>query len=259
MNTRRDFFAFTAGAVAAKTVLPLAARAGEGAKSAFPDADLIAVCAEFDACDRQATTIHGTGPDSIVDDGKADAASTPLRARMHALLDRMEDLRATTPPGIQARAHSLAQHGGHGEYTFDCPTTMAGRLLHMLMRDSVALGGLSASTVASPDTELLAACGEFDGWQKRYLATDFEVAGDDTPEGQAEAVKQREFLDASDPALDRMCELRAVTRDGQAARAWSLTLWNLEMMKPGKVYKGDRLTAAIVRDLIGHDARSANE
>ena len=40
MSTRRDLLAFTAGAVAAKTVLPLTARA---AQPAHPDAALIAL------------------------------------------------------------------------------------------------------------------------------------------------------------------------------------------------------------------------
>ncbi len=249
MTMRRDFLAFTAGAVVTKAVLPLAARA----EAPSADADLIAVCAEFDAYERRTCIIHGTGPDCIVDDAEANVASAPLFARMHLLLDRMDELRATTPAGIQARAHSLAQHGGHGGYSFDYPTTMVGRLLVYLMRDSAALGGLPASTVKlamSPDADLLEACAEFDTWQRRYLATDFEVAGDDTPEGQVEAAKQREFLDASDPALDRICEMRAVTREGQAARARSLALWDQELMKPDKDYTGDRLTQAIVRDLL---------
>ena len=106
-----------------------------------PDADLIGVCAEFDACERQTSIIHGSGPDCVTDDADAHAASTPLYDRMAILLDRMDELRATTPAGIQARAHSLAQHGGDGGFSFDCETSMLGRLLAYLMRDSAALGG----------------------------------------------------------------------------------------------------------------------
>ena len=36
-----------------------------------PDADLIATCVEFDACERQTAIIHGTGPDCVVDDNEA--------------------------------------------------------------------------------------------------------------------------------------------------------------------------------------------
>ncbi len=86
MSTRRDLFAFTAGAVVAKTVLPIATRAGP---VQHPDTELIAVCAEFDACERQTAIIHGTGPDCVVDDDKANLVSAPIFTRMHVLLDRM--------------------------------------------------------------------------------------------------------------------------------------------------------------------------
>ena len=253
MSTRRDFFAFTAGAVAVKTVFSLEAQAEGGGASVFPDAELIAVCAEFNACERQTAAIHGTGPDCVVDDDEANVVSAPIFAHMHVLLDRMDELRATTPAGIQARAHSLAQHGGHGGYSFDYPTTMVGRLLVYLMRDAAALGGAGAivSPPPSPDAELLAVCDEFDGWERRFLATDFEVAGDDTPEGQAAESEQRRCADAQYPLVDRMCELQATTLEGHRARARSLALWDAELFKAGEGDMGRCLTAAIVRDLIG--------
>ena len=86
MSTRRDLSAFTAGAVVAKTVLPIATRAGP---VQHPDTELIAVCAEFDACERQTAINHGTGPDCVVDDDKAHLVSAPIFTRMHVLLDRM--------------------------------------------------------------------------------------------------------------------------------------------------------------------------
>ncbi len=181
MSTRRDFFAFTAGAVVAKTVLPLAAHA-EPVRHL--DAELIAVCAEFDACERQTCIIHGTGPDCVVDDDEANVVSAPLFTRMHVLLDRMDELRATTPAGIQARAHSLALHGGHGQYPFDCDTSMVDRLLVYLIRDSAALGGSPTSIVTSPDADLLEACAEFDTLERAYLAT-YVPGVDDGPEWDA--------------------------------------------------------------------------
>ncbi len=50
--------------------------------------------------------------------------------------------------------------------------------------------------------------------------------------------------------MDRICDLQAVTREGQAARARSLALWDAEMLRPDRCFIGDRLTAAIVRDLL---------
>ena len=234
MSTRRDFFAFTAGAVVAKTVLPIAARA-EGmvmtTNTSSPDAELIAVCAEFDACEQQTCIIHGTGPDCVVDDNEANAVSAPIFARMHVLLDRMDELRATTPAGIQARAHSLALHGGDFGYSFDYPDTMVGRLLVYLMRDSAALGGSPASTVASPDADLMEACAAFDELERAYIAAGGNWdAG--SPEELASDAERERLSEAQEPLVDRICELCAVTREGHVARARSLALWDAELLKP---------------------------
>ena len=219
-----------------------------------PDAELIAVCTEFDACNRQTCIIHGTGPDCVVDDDEANAVSGPIFARMGVLLDRMEDLRAATPAGIQARAHSLAQHGGHGGYSFDCGDSMVGRLLHMLMRDSAALGGSVGVVVRppSPDAELLAVCAEFDALERAYLAT-FTGFKAGSPEEEAAEAEQERLRAVQEPLVDRICELRAVTREGQVARARSLALWDAELMK-SQNDTGGWLTAAIVRDLIAGSA-----
>ncbi len=71
---------------------------------------------------------------------------------MDVLLDHTNELRATRPAGIQARAHSLAQHGGHFEYDFGCQTTIVGKLLLYLLRDSAALGGPPPSTAVSSES-----------------------------------------------------------------------------------------------------------
>ena len=130
MSTRRHLLAGAAGALAAGVSMPVVAKVAYGdIPSTRPDAELIAVCAEFDACERRTAIIHSTGPDCVMDDGEAGLASAPFFARMELLLDRMDELRATTPAGIQARAHCLAQHGGHGQYDFGARDTMVGRLL----------------------------------------------------------------------------------------------------------------------------------
>ena len=104
-----------------------------------PDADLLAACAEFNACDLQQRAIYD-GPNSIEDDDEAAVASAPIFTRMDALLDCMEHLRAASHAGIAARAGSLAQHAGHWAFSFDERSTMTGRLLDHLMRDAAALG-----------------------------------------------------------------------------------------------------------------------
>ena len=120
--------------------LPLAAPAlAVAAVTTGSDAKLLGVCAEFVACDRQQRAIYD-GPDAIEDEDEAAAATRPIFARMHDLLDRMEQLRALTSDGVAARARSLAQHSGDGAFSFDTRTTITGRLLGFLLRDAAAVG-----------------------------------------------------------------------------------------------------------------------
>ena len=246
MSTRRDFFAFTAGAVVAKTVLPLAARAEP---VQHLDAELIAVCCEFDACERQTAIIHGTGPDCVVDDDEANAVSAPIFARMHVLLDRMDELRATTPAGIQARAHCLAQHCGSLQYSFDYEDTIPGRLLGYLMRDSAALGG-SVGVVSmppSPDAELLRACAAFDQLEAQANAT-FTGYENDSPEEAVAEVERSRIYDEQDPYVDVICSSVAQTKEGMRAKARSLMAWAPDMLRHGG--REELLLGSLLNDLL---------
>ena len=102
-----------------------------------------------------------------------------------------------------------------------------------------------------PDVDLFAACAEFDALERAYLATGFSH-DTRTPEGVAVEAEQARIQREQDPLVDRICALRAVTREGQAARARSLVLWDAELMKPQGDIAG-QLTQAIVRDLIEED------
>ena len=245
MSTRRSFLT---GALAAGSVLPV----GAALAAEHPDAELIAVCAEFDSLDHQQVAIFD-GPTSIPDDDEADAAAAPVFERMNVLLDHMEDMRATTAFGIQARAHSLTVHGGHGQYDFGYVDSMVGRLLSYLMRDAAALGGREATIVrlASPDAELLAACAALDELERAYCATDFGCEPESPADLAADAERER-LSDAQGPFVDRICELRALTREGQAARARSLVFWKPCLIKDNSGgCTDDRLIYAVLRDLIG--------
>ncbi len=260
---RRNLLTGTARALAGTTL----AIGGAVAKSSqlenstpAPDAELIAVCAEFDALERQSCIINGTGPDCVPDDAEADRVSAPIRARMHALLDRMDELRAASPAGIQARAHCLAQHAGHLDYSFDYPETMVGRLLIYLMRDAAALGGMGASVAvaASPDADLLATCAAFDALERASLATydTYADCPEDSLEWKAGDAERDRCSDEQEPLLARMCELRAITRAGQVARAHSLALWDGDLRRQAEsgCNPTAAITYAIVRDLIGGTA-----
>lgn len=229
------------------------AGAGLGAAAAAPnpDADLFAVCAEFNACDLRQRAIYD-GPDAVEDDGKAALVAAPIFAQMHTLLDHMEHLRAATPAGIAARAGSLAQHSGGRAFSFDAQGTITGRLLDYLLRDAAALGKAGAAPSVHPDAELIALCAQLDALERAYLATDF-AADDDTPAGDAAEAERERIAAAQEPIVDAICASPPLTPAGAVAVAHSLALWDAELLKKGG--RGhctdDRLLAALVRGLTG--------
>ena len=85
--------------------------------------------------------------------------------------------------------------------------------------------------------------------ERASLAT-FQRQEPGTPEEAAAEGERERRSEAQEPLMDRICDLQAVTREGQAARARSLALWDAEMLRPDRCFIGDRLTAAIVRDLL---------
>ncbi len=241
MNRRHLFFAGPA----------MMAIAGSGAAATVPnpDADLIAVCAEFNACDRQQRAIYD-GPDAIEDEGEAALATAPIFARMEALLTRMEHLRAASPFGIAARASSLAQHSGGMESSFDAQDTITGRLLGCLLRDGAAVQGVAVVPSACPDAALIAHCDQLDVLERAYLATDF-AADDGTPAGDAAEVQRERIVMAQEPIVDAICASPPRTLAGAVAVAHSLALWDAELLKgTGEGNCTDsRLIAALVRGL----------
>jgi hypothetical protein len=243
MNRRGLFSAAVAG-----VLLPGAARA-EGISvmeipPVHPDAELLALAERFIASDLAIQAMD------VLPDGNLDMAEVERLANAaHDLAFAMSDIRATTAAGIVARARCLAVHNAEGAFTMDGENTTAGRLAFDLIRDARALDGIPAGHVTSPDADLLAACAAFDALEREYLATGFGHEIGSPAEAVAEAEQER-VSEAQRALVDRMCDLQAVTREGLAARAHSLALWDAELMKDGPGDIGECLTAAIVRDLL---------
>ena len=106
--------------------------------------------------------------------------------------------------------------------------------------------------IACPDAELIAVCAEFDRLELAALAT-FQGHEPGSPEDEAAEAERDRLSAAQEPLVERMCELRAVTREGHVARARSLALWDAELMKLQHDIAG-QFTQAIVRDLLDKEA-----
>ena len=99
MSTRRDFLGFTAGAVAARTVLPMAAKAAPMPVIApgNPDAELIRLCAEHVANMRAYNRDGG-----LEDIDKPD----PLWDAYERTRDAITEAKPCTLAGMQAKARA---------------------------------------------------------------------------------------------------------------------------------------------------------
>ncbi len=214
-----------------------------------PDAALIALAERFIQHERAiqdwpCDALLGTPEDAV-----QEANQSRMCDVQHAMAIQLGTLRATTAEGIAARARCLAVHNADGAFSMEDPNTTTGRLLRWLMRDTGLLGGVATEPLPrSPDAELLETCSAFDALERAYIAAGGDYAPGSLEEDMAEAERAR-LSDAQDPLVDRICDLRAVTNEGQVARARSLALWDAELMKPQKDV-GGWFVQAIVRDLL---------
>lgn len=120
-------------------VLTLVGTARLAVAAAHPDAELIGTCAAFNALHAEMTALWD-GPDTTEAEDAAMVAAVPIFDRMEALVARMGTLRAVTPDGIHARAHTLAVHAGDGGSSLDPVGMMPGAMVRQLMRDATAMG-----------------------------------------------------------------------------------------------------------------------
>ena len=225
------------------------------------DAELIAVCAAFDAAEARFRAIFD-GPAAIADDEEAADAGAIERDQMSALLDRMNMLRATTTVGIQARAHTLALYNGDWRFSFDRDSTtlstITARLLGYLMRDAAALGGAGiAVPVELPDAKLLALLAEFDALERGIrdaYPKNCTHAEEEQADRLAEPMRERQHA-----LLDPICQTKAKTIEGIFARRRSLSLWDgggwISAPDSSSQYHDKRLISALVRDLSALEAR----
>ena len=97
MTLRRDFLSMTAGAVAARTVLPMAARAKANVRTSdnrpHPDTELIRVCTEHPG---RVTAYNESG-------GELDYYGDPLWAPYEQSRDFISEAKPRTLEGIQGR------------------------------------------------------------------------------------------------------------------------------------------------------------
>jgi hypothetical protein len=127
MNRRRTLAGFAAG-TAAGMMAPIVAKAGN------PDAELIDLCARFDANER-AYRAHYETDIPIEGEAAREAVTDAIHDEQAALVDRMIGYRVTSLAGLQAVARSLALWDPRlldpdgGEYLGD-------KLTAMLVRDA---------------------------------------------------------------------------------------------------------------------------
>ena len=221
----------------------------------LPDGDLIASCSEFLRIQREFDTYSNTFPDGV----EADDPGLAMLDPVPALVERIVGLRAITAEGHLARARCIAfpylpQFRGCRD---DPKMAPEDRFKAAERRDLVAMerGAVTPVALPHPDAELLDACAAFDALERAYIATSGEWSAG-SPEALASDAERRQIVAAQGPLVERICELRAVTRDGLVARARSLALWEgddpLGDIDGSQV--NERLLGAVLRDLLAGSA-----
>ena len=128
MTVRRDFLAFTAGAVVARTVLPAVTRA----EPVNPDADLIAACEQHPAL----LAAYNADPDEW---------EGPKCAAMTRTCELIRDAKPQTMAGVVAKARAAKAEalGPSGEEQVDF-TSEAGAWAWDVLNDLLRLTGGAA-------------------------------------------------------------------------------------------------------------------
>ena len=228
---------------------------------AFPnpagqDAELLAACAVFTPAHREVERLEHVD----VPDGVFNAAVDTL----HAGLVRVSGLCATTLAGLHAKAGVC-----RAVLAMDEPEAAGGRFNGPVRRHDVLAASFLADfldgvvsppaalpAAASPDAELIRLCAECDALQVKIDAMYAAPRGGLTlaqehERERARDIAQRPFLDAQDPLLHRICDLRAITPEGRAARVRTLLAWDKDPIWTHDGCWNSQLIGAIVRDAVG--------
>jgi len=206
-----------------------------------PDAHLLALYAEFFCVN--------TSVEAVRDDD----ALASVRAARDTLAERISATRAASATGLQAKArvgHFLMNERHCPGTSFDDVDTYALTLLRELMAGTVE----PVPVLASPDAELIRLCAECDALQARidaHYAAPWEhlSPAEQTAREQAIDAANQPLTDQKDPLLERICDLRAATLEGNAARARTLMAWDKDPCWTHDGCWNSQLTGAIVRDL----------
>ena len=113
--------------------------AGAATRPAHPDAELLALCRTFDDLQRQSLATDFDCDSGSPADLAAEAERDWLEAAQDPLVERIADLRATTLPGLIARAQSLAAWD-RDLFRDNGPCDPGSLFTHALVRDLLVLG-----------------------------------------------------------------------------------------------------------------------
>lgn len=124
-------------------------------------------------------------------------------------------------------------------------------------RLGASLPGLDAVLAAeSPDGELIDLCTRCDVLQDQVDALHVRPSDDMTIDQEIAWEQARDVLvepisDRQEILFERICELRAGTPQGHAARARTLLGWDKDLCHPGEHHCwSEQLVGAVVRDLV---------
>jgi hypothetical protein len=238
-TSRRGALAGATAVLAALAVRPAAA-----AVATDTDAELIAACTAFSALQRRENGFYGRGRGAIEDDDARNAASELIRREQAPWLDRICDLRATTPEGTQAKLVALLLWDPEFRDPNYSPAYWNERLVLSLVddvREHASPPGAGAPSVRD-DAELLALCARFHEVHAQACA----AATSDVDRGDA--------LDERWNTSDEIAAIVPRTAEGKRQKAHVALVLLVENRgtEPGDGDASFAITA--LRDVVGDDA-----
>jgi hypothetical protein len=193
-----------------------------GSAAENSDAVLLAACAEFEAVERRIIEISD-GPNAVEDDDEAERLTKPLWSQQSALLDKLDALPTHTQEGLRARLRLLSVHNEHGQYSWDAPDTISGRLLRQAVRQGSPGHPRVSQVKQHPDAELIALSAEAVQLEHDYRrlcwASDDTDERYNTPAGRRALARFNAVSARQDVVFGLLAELTPTTIAGLSAKA----------------------------------------
>ena len=250
-------------ALTAGLALVFAAPVAGLAAAVEPDAELIRLCAEFDALEQAKIALDGEHPSGSAGEQAEDAERDRLTAQQNRLVDSIYELPCTSSAGIHALGKSLAGYLSPEDLEDEAAYDTENALLIALLRAVTQGQGKQAARPPapvlapppSPDAALIALCGRYVEVEREYQATSAQQVRLDfcDPEYQRLNRAACTLIPSIHAMRDQIASTPAVTLDGVRAKATAARYMmsvDTDTAQPSLMREEDAGAWSLVQDVL---------